>query len=125
MIRLLFGATVAALIALSGAVKADEVRGIATVNVQDPKKGSIPNVVYAYGMATPTQGATATQSFQRDGQVSDILVEVGDQFKMGDKLLDFGASPAAVVQCLAIWHTWESDRHRKEKGAHLTCAWTT
>jgi RND family efflux transporter MFP subunit len=29
--------------------------------------------------------------------VSELYVEVGDQFKMGDKLLDFGASPAAVV----------------------------
>jgi RND family efflux transporter MFP subunit len=97
MIRLLLGAATAALIVLSGAAKADEVRGIASVNVQDPKKGSIPNVVYAYGMATPTQGATVTASFQRDGQVTDILVEVGDQFKKGDKLLDFGASPAAVI----------------------------
>jgi RND family efflux transporter MFP subunit len=98
MIRLLLVAVLAALIVQSAAVKADEVRGIATVNVQDPKKGSIPNVIYAYGMANPTQGATATQSFQRDGQVSDIVVEVGDQFKKGDKLLDFGASPAAVIQ---------------------------
>jgi RND family efflux transporter MFP subunit len=97
MIRLLLStAAVAVLISLTGAVKADEVKGIATVNVQDPKKGSIPDIVYAYGMATPTQGATITTSFQRDGQVADILVEVGDQFKQGDTLLDFGPSPVAV-----------------------------
>jgi RND family efflux transporter MFP subunit len=97
MIRLLLGAGVAALIFLNGAVKADEVRGIAAVKVQDPKRGSIPEVVYAVGQATPKQGAMKTESFQRDGQVSDILVEVGDQFKQGDPLLDFGASPQAVI----------------------------
>jgi RND family efflux transporter MFP subunit len=97
MIRLLLGAGVAALIFLNGAVKADEVRGIAAVKVQDPKRGSIPEVVYAVGQATPKQGAMKTESFQRDGQVSDVLVEVGDQFKQGDPLLDFGASPQAVI----------------------------
>jgi RND family efflux transporter MFP subunit len=97
MIRFVLSAAIAALIFLSGAAKADEVRGIAAVKVQDPKRGSIPDLVHAYGLATPTQGATQTQSFQRDGQVSDILVEVGDQFKKGDTLLDFGASPQAVI----------------------------
>jgi RND family efflux transporter MFP subunit len=98
MIRFLLCAAIAALIALNGAVKADEVRGIAKVKVQDPKRGSVPEVVYAHGQATPTQGAMKTESFQRDGQVTDIMVEVGDQFKQGDTLLDFGASPSAVVQ---------------------------
>jgi membrane fusion protein (multidrug efflux system) len=97
MIRFLPSAAIAALIFLHGAAIADEVKGIATVKVQDPKRGSVPDVVYGYGTATPTSAATVTASFQRDGQVADILVEVGDQFKKGDQLLDFGASPAAVV----------------------------
>jgi RND family efflux transporter MFP subunit len=97
MIRLLLSAAgLAALVFLNGAY-ADEVRGIASVKVQDPKRGSVPEVVTAYGTATPTQGAMKTESFQRDGQVADILVEVGDQFKKGDTLLDFGASPQAVI----------------------------
>jgi membrane fusion protein (multidrug efflux system) len=80
-----------------GSAIADEVKGVAAVRVQDPKRGSIPDLLYAYGSATPTSSATVTVSFQRDGQVSEIFVEVGDQFKMGDPILDFGASPAAVV----------------------------
>ncbi|HEY6258359.1 MAG TPA: efflux RND transporter periplasmic adaptor subunit [Xanthobacteraceae bacterium] len=87
----------AALVCLSGPAIADEVKGAAAVKVQDPKRGSIPELIVAYGTATPTSSATVTESFQRDGRVSEIFVEVGDQFKMGDKLLDFGASPAAVV----------------------------
>jgi RND family efflux transporter MFP subunit len=97
MTRLLLGAALASLILLQGPAIADEVKGIATVKVQDPKRGSIPDMVYAYGTATPSSGASVTASFQRDGQVADILVEVGDPYKKGDTLLDFGASPAAVV----------------------------
>jgi RND family efflux transporter MFP subunit len=96
MIRFLLGAAAAALIVANGPAIA-EVKGIALVKVQDPKRGSIPDMVYGYGTATPSSGATVTASFQRDGQVADIFVEVGDQFKMGDTLLDFGAAPAAVV----------------------------
>ena len=97
MIRLLPGAVLAALICLYGSAIAEEVKGYALVKVQDPKRGSVPDMVYGYGTATPTSAATVTASFQRDGQVADIFVEVGDQYKMGDPLLDFGASPAAVV----------------------------
>ena len=96
MIRLLLGAALAALICLCGSAIA-EVKGYALVKVQDPKRGSVPDMVYGYGTATPTSAATVTASFQRDGQVADIFVEVGDQYKMGDPLLDFGAAPAAVV----------------------------
>jgi membrane fusion protein (multidrug efflux system) len=97
MIRFLLSAAVASLIFLNGSAGADEVKGYALVKIQDPKRGSIPDMVYGYGTATPTSAATVTASFQRDGQVADIFVEVGDQFKMGDPLLDFGAAPAAVV----------------------------
>lgn len=93
----LAGAAVATLICLSGSAFADEVKGAATVKVQDPKRGSIPELVYAYSTATPTSSAQETQSFQRDGVISELYVEVGDQFKKGDPLFDFGASPAAVV----------------------------
>jgi membrane fusion protein (multidrug efflux system) len=96
MIRLLLSAALAALIFPPDSARA-EIKGVASVKVQDPKRGSVPDVVYGYGSATPTSAATMTASFQRDGQVSDIFVEVGDQFKKGDPLLDFGASPAAVV----------------------------
>ena len=67
MIRLLLSAAVASLIFLHGPAVADEVKGAAAVKVQDPKRGSIPDLVYAYGTATPTSSATVTASFQRDG----------------------------------------------------------
>ena len=97
MNRYLVSGAVASLLCLHSPALADEVKGVALVKVADPQKGSVPHMVYAYGTATTTQGATVNTSFQRDGKINEIYVEVGDQFKMGDKLLDFGASPAAVV----------------------------
>jgi RND family efflux transporter MFP subunit len=75
--------------------RADEVRGTALVKVEDPQQGSIPEIVPGRGMVEPEN--VRNQSFQRDGQVTDIMVEVGDRFKKGDALIDFGASPAAVI----------------------------
>jgi RND family efflux transporter MFP subunit len=74
---------------------AAEVKGSARVQVADPKKGSILDLIPGYGIVESDN--TLTRSFQRDGQVSDLMVEVGDQFKKGDPLLNFGASPAALV----------------------------
>jgi membrane fusion protein (multidrug efflux system) len=119
MIRFLLGAATAALICLHGAAIADEVKGSAAVKVQDPKRGSIPELIYAYGTATPTSSATQTESFQRDGMVSDIFVEVGDQFKKGDKLLDFGASPAAVVAYEQALTTQSLKKHALERKQQL------
>jgi RND family efflux transporter MFP subunit len=82
------------LVLLPGSALA-EVKGMALVQVKDPARGSLPDVVTAYGIVE--SGNTLTRSFQRDGQISDIKVEVGDQFKKGEPLLDFGAAPAALV----------------------------
>src|SRR3977135_4751297 len=97
MNRFLPSAAIVSMIFLPRAAHGQEIKGVALVQAQDPKRGSIPDLVYGYGSAAPSSGSTLTASFQRDGRVSDIMVQVGDQFKMGDTLLDFGASPAAVV----------------------------
>jgi RND family efflux transporter MFP subunit len=120
MIRFLPSAAFAALIFLmQGAAIADEVKGVAAVKVQDPKRGSIPDMIFAYGTATPTSSATQTESFQRDGQISDLFVEVGDQFKKGDPLLDFGASPAAVVAYEQAKTTLSLKQHALERKQQL------
>jgi RND family efflux transporter MFP subunit len=96
MMRILQSAAVLSVIFLCGSAQGQDV-GTALVEAHDPTRGSMPDTVYAYGTAAPSSGSTLTASFQRDGRVSDIKVEVGDQFKKGDVLLDFGASPGAVV----------------------------
>jgi RND family efflux transporter MFP subunit len=113
------GAALAALICLVGPALADEVKGAATVKVQDPKRGSIPELIYAYGSAVPTSSGQRTESLQRDGIVSEIYVEVGDQFKAGDKLLDFGASPAAVLTYKQALTTRSLTKHALERQQQL------
>jgi RND family efflux transporter MFP subunit len=84
----------------AGAQEAKDASGEAKtleVKVMDPKRGSIPQLVDAYGTATQRASAMVTESFERDGEVTDIFVEVGSQVKMGDPLIDFGASPTAVL----------------------------
>jgi RND family efflux transporter MFP subunit len=118
MIRLL-SAAIASLVFLHGPALADEVKGAAAVKVQDPKRGSIPELIVAYGAAVPTSSATQTASFQRDGMISEIYVEIGDQFKKGDKLLDFGASPAAVVAYEQALTTLSQKQHALERKQQL------
>jgi RND family efflux transporter MFP subunit len=119
MNRFLLSAALAALICLHGPAIADEVKGSAAVKVQDPKRGSIPDLVVAYGTATPTSSATQTASFPRDGQIAELFVEVGDQFKMGDQLLDFGASPAAVLAYEQAKTTLTQKQHALERKQQL------
>src|ERR1700692_4174187 len=94
MIRFLLSLALVAVMLLHGAARA-EVKGIALVQVQDPKRGSLPETLVGHGVAESEN--TVTRSFQRDGQITNIRVEVGDQFKKGDPLLDVGAAPAAVI----------------------------
>jgi RND family efflux transporter MFP subunit len=82
------------LIALHGSARAD-VKASALVQVADPKRGSISDTLIGYGIVESEN--TLTRSFQRDGLIAEIMVEVGDQFKKGDPLLEFGAAPAAMV----------------------------
>src|SRR5258708_6014731 len=119
MIRFLLSAAIAALVFLNGSAGAEEVKGYASVKVQDPKRGSIPDLVVGYGTATPTSSATQTASFQRDGMVSEIYLEAGDQFKMGDSFLDFGASPAAVVAYEQAKTTLSLKQHALERKQQL------
>jgi RND family efflux transporter MFP subunit len=94
MNRFLLPVALVSLIALHGSAAAD-VKASALVQVGNPKRGSISDALVGHGVVESEN--TLTRSFQRDGQVANIMVEVGDQFKKSDPLLEFGAAPAAVV----------------------------
>src|ERR1700733_8619562 len=94
MIRFLPSLAFVAVMLLHGAARA-EVKGIALVEVQDPKRGSLSDTLAGYRVVESEN--TLPRSFQRDGQITNIMVEVDDQFRKGDPLLAFGAAPAAVI----------------------------
>jgi RND family efflux transporter MFP subunit len=93
--RVLSPVAIVFLIFATASARGDEIKGKALVAVEDPQQGSLPEIVHGHGIVEAQ--STKNESFQRDGMISEIDVEVGDQFKKGDKLLDFGASPAAVL----------------------------
>jgi RND family efflux transporter MFP subunit len=94
MNRFLMPLALISLMAWDGAARAD-VKPSALVQVGNPKRGSITQTLVGYGIVESEN--TRTRSFQRDGQVANIMVEIGDRFKKGDPLLEFGAAPAAIV----------------------------
>ncbi len=97
MIRFLLSAAIASLICLHGPAIADEVKGSAAVKIQDPKRGSIPDLVWPTAPRPHTPAARRRKAFSATGRFPRSSSRSASiKFKKGDKLLklDFGASPA-------------------------------
>src|SRR6516164_4479252 len=96
----------------------EEIQGIALVKVQDPKKGTIPDMVSAWGSISPSSGSSSTLSYQRDGLVQKFHVEVGDPVKKGQELLEYETAPDVVTayqQAEAIFKLTQSTRDRTKQ----------
>jgi RND family efflux transporter MFP subunit len=66
------------------------------VQTEKPHAGVVPDLLIAYGSAAPALDGGMTLSFQQDGRVLAIHVTPGETVRSGDRLLEFGASAAAV-----------------------------
>ena len=66
------------------------------VQTQAPRRGTVPDIVTAYGSAAPAFDGGMTLSLQQDGRVLAIAVTPGEAVHTGERLLDFAASAAAV-----------------------------
>jgi membrane fusion protein (multidrug efflux system) len=86
-------ALVASLLALPAL--ADDPASVA-VQTETPRGGVVPDLLVAYGSAAPALDGGMTLSFQQDGRVLAIAVTPGEAVRSGDRLLDFGASAAAI-----------------------------
>ena len=62
------------------------------VETQPVRRGTLPDLVAAYGTAAPAFGGGLTLSLPQDGRVLAIAVTPGEQVRSGDKLIEFGAS---------------------------------
>jgi RND family efflux transporter MFP subunit len=71
----------------------------ASVAVQTvaPRAGVVPDLVTAYGSAAPALDGGMTLSIQQEGRVLAIAVTPGETVNAGQRLLDFGASAAAIA----------------------------
>src|ERR1700759_4339733 len=67
------------------------------VQTQPPRQGTVPDLLTVYGTAQPALDGGMTLSFQQEGRVVAIPVPPGETVHAGERLLDFGASPAAIA----------------------------
>lgn len=66
------------------------------VGVVRPNQGSLPEVVTAYGTATPSLTASRTLSVAQPGQVTALSVVAGSSVRAGQTLMVFAAAPTAI-----------------------------
>ena len=81
-------------LSLSLPARADEPASV-LVKTEMPKRGSLPDVLVAYGTAGPALNGGMTLSLPQEGRVLGISVTPGEQVHQGDRLITFGASAAA------------------------------
>lgn len=62
------------------------------VRTASPRRGTLPDLVAAYGTATPAFGGGLTLSLPQDGRILSIAVTPGEEVSAGKTLLEFGAS---------------------------------
>ena len=107
---------VASLLALPAS--ADQPTSVA-VQTQTPHQGVVPDLLVAYGSAAPTLGGGMTLSFQQDGRVLGIAVTPNEPVRNGDRLLDFGASAAAIATSQQALSSLTAARQQRSHTAQL------
>lgn len=66
------------------------------VTTSMPRRGEVPELVTAYGVARPAPSSNQTISLQAQGRVLRLDVTPGEAVKAGQTLLEFGLSEAAL-----------------------------
>ncbi len=84
------------LVLVGRAASASEPASVA-VKTEAPHCGSVADLVTAYGSAAPALDGGMTLSVQQDGRVLALAVTPGEAVHAGERLLDFGASAAAMA----------------------------
>jgi RND family efflux transporter MFP subunit len=91
----------------------------AAVTTQAVHKGSLPDVISAYGAATPAIDAASTLSIHAEGAVTRLDVTVGTSVRRGQSLLTFTLSPAAVAAYQQARTALDVARGQREHTAEL------
>jgi RND family efflux transporter MFP subunit len=75
-----------------------EEAGSVLVTTQAPVHGSLPDIVVAYGSATPASSGATTLSLPAEGRITQIEVTAGEAVHAGQTLLRFALAPAASAR---------------------------
>jgi membrane fusion protein (multidrug efflux system) len=106
------------LLLLAWTALADEPPSVA-VQTEAPREGVVPDLVTAYGSAMPALDGGMTLSLQQDGRVLAIAVTPGETAHAGERLLDFGASAAAVAVYQQAVNALSAARQQRSHAAQL------
>ncbi|MBV9195173.1 MAG: efflux RND transporter periplasmic adaptor subunit [Solirubrobacterales bacterium] len=82
------------LLLIAGRAWADDPPSV-LVQTKPAERGSLPDLVEAYGTAAPALNGGMTISLQQEGLVAAIAVTPGETVRQGQSLLQFGESAAA------------------------------
>jgi RND family efflux transporter MFP subunit len=88
--------TLALILILFARVACADDKSSVEVQTELPQAGVVPDLMIAYGTAMPALDGGMTLSLQQEGRVLAIAVTPGETVRAGERLLDFGASAAAV-----------------------------
>lgn len=93
--------------------------GSVLVQTQPPRRGSLPERVFAYGAATPATNGGMTLSVQAEGRVMAIHVTAGEAVRSGQTLLEFHLAPAASSAYQQAASALELARQEQARTARL------
>ena len=97
---------------------ADEAASVAVETIA-PRAGAAPDLVTAFGSATPALDGGMTLSLQQDGRVLAIAVTPGETVRAGARLLDFGASANAMSTYQQALSALTAARQQRAHAAQL------
>ena len=89
------------------------------VQTEALREGAVPDLVTAYGSAGPAHNGSTTLSFQQDGRVLALAVAPGEVVHADERLLDFGASAAAIASYSQAVTTLTAARQQRDHVAQL------
>jgi RND family efflux transporter MFP subunit len=69
--------------------------GVATVRVEQVRRGAVPTELVAYGEAAPAAQAVRSLTLAQPGQVAAVLVTAGQPVRRGQAILRFQIAPAS------------------------------
>lgn len=89
------------------------------VTTQAVAQGSLPDIITAYGTATPGVDGASTLSVHAEGSVARFDVTPGAAVRRGQHLLTFRLSPAAIAAFRQARTAWDVARTQREHTRQL------
>jgi RND family efflux transporter MFP subunit len=92
---------------------------VASVATVAARQGSLPRSISAWGSVVAAPDAASTLNIQTPGQVARWFVMAGESVRRGQTLLEFSATPAALVAYTQAVNALDVAREQRKRSASL------